>query len=99
MIYKEQEKNYKRYYWLWWKNWKDIYKNILFNFPDVKLKYACDINIKETKKQADGLGVKKVTMDYKELLEDGGVNTVFICTLTSTHVGYRLVNGINIVVY
>ncbi len=63
-------------------------RNILFNFPEVKLKYIYDINIKEVKKWADVLKIDKVTQDFNEILKDDEVNTIFICTPTPTHIDY-----------
>ncbi|GAF84129.1 unnamed protein product [marine sediment metagenome] len=62
--------------------------NILYNFPEVKLKYVYDINIKEVKKWADVLKIDEVTQDLNKILKDKEVNTIFICTPTPTHVDY-----------
>jgi myo-inositol 2-dehydrogenase/D-chiro-inositol 1-dehydrogenase len=63
-------------------------RNIIFNFPEVKVKYACDINIEEIKDWAYGLGITKVTKNHEELLKDDEVSSVFICSPTPTHVDY-----------
>lgn len=63
-------------------------KNIVSNFPSVKLKLFCDTNVKGTKEWAKSLGIKDITANYKEILEDSEINTVLICSPAPTHVDY-----------
>ena len=55
-------------------------ENVFFNFPHVRLKTVCDLEINKIKKWINNLGNIHIALDYKEILNDPEINTVFICT-------------------
>ena len=63
-------------------------RNVLFNFPNVRLKYACDTRTEDIKDWCHNLKIENITDNYREILNDPEVNAVFICTPTPTHVDY-----------
>lgn len=52
---------------------------------NVRMKYIASKNGVTASHKGKKFGVEKVTSDYREILNDNEVNTVFICTPHSTH--------------
>jgi len=61
-------------------------RNVIFNFPHIKLKAICDIKTDSLKQDIYGLKPENIVSDYKVIIDDDEINTVLICTPTPTHV-------------
>jgi myo-inositol 2-dehydrogenase / D-chiro-inositol 1-dehydrogenase len=59
---------------------------IIDRLPEYKPKWLCDVRIDEAQAQARELGIPRCTADYHELLADGEIDAVLICSSTPTHV-------------
>ena len=58
----------------------------LSKMDDVKVKYACDLNIETANKlKTDFPKIENVTLDYKEVLNDKEVDAVFVLTPNFSH--------------
>jgi len=60
-------------------------ENVKFHTPEANVSAVSDINIEGIREWAEGLGVPKITSNYKEILEDPEIDAVLICSSTDTH--------------
>ena len=60
-------------------------ENILKNFKDVNVKAVSDLRTEETRAWAGSLGIPDIYSDYQRILDDPGIDAVFICSPTDTH--------------
>jgi myo-inositol 2-dehydrogenase / D-chiro-inositol 1-dehydrogenase len=60
-------------------------ENVLFNINYVEIKAIADVYADKVKDWANGLGIKNVYADYKEILNDPEIDAVMICSSTDTH--------------
>lgn len=58
----------------------------LLKHPQVNVKAIADLQIDHAKAWADGLGIPLLTQDADQIICDPGINAVFICTSTNTHI-------------
>ena len=57
----------------------------LIRIPEVEIKAISDIFVDQIVDWAKGLGINKVTNDYKEIMNDPEIEAVFVCSSTDTH--------------
>ncbi|MBA4601616.1 inositol 2-dehydrogenase [Thermoactinomyces mirandus] len=62
-----------------------LHMNNMKNMPQVRLKTVSDIFADDLKDWFAESGAEKLTRDYRELVNDPGIDAVFICTSTDTH--------------
>ncbi|MDD9268129.1 Gfo/Idh/MocA family protein [Paenibacillus sp. GCM10023248] len=55
------------------------------NNPDVELVAICDLNEERARTKAEKYGISRVFTDYRELLQDAGIDAVSICTWNNSH--------------
>jgi len=60
-------------------------ENIRHNIPEAVIKTISDIRVDAVKDWAEGIGIKNVVEDYKEILIDPEIDAVFVCSSTDTH--------------
>lgn len=60
-------------------------ENIVYGVKGVEVKYISDLYVDKIKDWAEGLGVSRLTADYKEILADPEIDAVIICSSTDTH--------------
>jgi len=60
-------------------------ENIRHNIPEAVIKTISDIRVDAVKDWAEGIGIKNVVEDYKEILNDPEIDAVFVCSSTDTH--------------
>jgi myo-inositol 2-dehydrogenase / D-chiro-inositol 1-dehydrogenase len=60
-------------------------RNIARLIPEANLVAVCDIRPEVAQAVADECGIRRVVKDYRELLQDRGVEAVHIATSTDTH--------------
>lgn len=60
-------------------------ENVAFNINYVEIKAIADVFADKIKYWANGLGVKNVYSDYKQILNDPEIDAVMICSSTDTH--------------
>ncbi|WP_163873745.1 inositol 2-dehydrogenase [Paenibacillus favisporus] len=58
----------------------------LFKHPQVKVKAIADLQIDHARAWANGLGIPLLTQDAEQIISDPGIDAVFICTSTNTHI-------------
>lgn len=58
----------------------------LLNHPQVKVKAIADLQIDHARAWANGLGIPLLTQDAEQIISDPGIDAVFICTSTNTHI-------------
>ncbi|WP_145020427.1 inositol 2-dehydrogenase [Paenibacillus sp. Y412MC10] len=58
----------------------------LLKHPQVKVKAIADLQIDHARAWAEGLGIPMLTQDAEQILGDPGIDAVFICTSTNTHI-------------
>lgn len=58
----------------------------LIKHPQVKVKAIADLQIDHARAWADGLGIPMLTQDAEQIISDPGIDAVFICTSTNTHI-------------
>lgn len=68
--------------------WGPNYIRAINELPDIKLKWACDLDKNKLNKISSAYPLIKFTADYKEILNDEGVKAVIIATPITTH--YKL---------
>jgi myo-inositol 2-dehydrogenase/D-chiro-inositol 1-dehydrogenase len=57
----------------------------LIRLQEAKVKAVSDIFAEQIVEWANDLGIKNVTNDYKDILNDSEIDAVFICSSTDTH--------------
>lgn len=60
-------------------------ENILYNVPYARVKSVADVYADKVRDWANGLGIKNVYSDYREILNDPEIDAVLICSSTDTH--------------
>jgi myo-inositol 2-dehydrogenase/D-chiro-inositol 1-dehydrogenase len=60
-------------------------ENVINNMHDVYVKWISDIYIDKMADWCSQIGVKNITTDYMDVLEDAEVDAVLICSSTDTH--------------
>ncbi len=60
-------------------------ENIVYGVKGAEVAAVSDLKIDAIRDWAQGLGIRKVTGDYKELLADPEIDAVIICSSTDTH--------------
>ncbi len=61
-------------------------QSIAYRVKDAQVAAIADPFInEETRKMAEGLGVKAVNQDYRRILEDKAIDAVLVCSSTDTH--------------
>lgn len=60
-------------------------ENMVFHVPEVKIKRVSDIFADSIGEWARDLGIENVAADYREVLNDPEIETVFVCSSTDTH--------------
>lgn len=60
-------------------------ENIMYNVPNVEIKIISDIFSESIKDWAHNLGIKNVSKDYRDVINDPEIEAVFICSSTNTH--------------
>ena len=60
-------------------------ENIRYFIPQARLKTVADLYPDKVKEWAVGVGVEKLTADYREVLDDPEIGAVLICSSTDTH--------------
>jgi myo-inositol 2-dehydrogenase/D-chiro-inositol 1-dehydrogenase len=58
----------------------------LLKHPQVKVKAIADLQIDHARAWAEGLGIPMLTQDAEQIISDPGIDAVFICTSTNTHI-------------
>ncbi|MET3546766.1 myo-inositol 2-dehydrogenase/D-chiro-inositol 1-dehydrogenase [Paenibacillus favisporus] len=58
----------------------------LLNHPQVNVKAIADLQIDHARAWANGLGIPLLTQDAEQIISDPGIDAVFICTSTNTHI-------------
>lgn len=58
----------------------------LLKHPQVKVKAIADLQIDHARAWANGLGIPLLTQDAEQIISDPGIDAVFICTSTNTHI-------------
>ena len=62
--------------------------NITHQIPDAAVKTIADIAAEPIRDWANGLGIPRVTVDYREILADPEIAAVLICSSTDTHADF-----------
>ena len=65
-------------------------ENIMYNVPNVKIKTISDIYSDSIKDWAHNLGIKNVSKDYRDVINDPEIEAVFICSSTNTHAQFTI---------
>jgi len=60
-------------------------ENIVYGVKGAEVKYISDLHVDQIKDWAGGLGVTRLTADYREILADPEIDAVIICSSTDTH--------------
>lgn len=60
-------------------------ENIIRYVPEVEVAAVADIYVDKIKDWANDFGIKKLTTDYMEILNDDEIEIVIICSSTDTH--------------
>ena len=60
-------------------------ENIIHFIRDAEIKTVADVLVDNIKDWALGLGIKKISKDYKDIINDPEIDVVFICSPTNTH--------------
>ncbi len=61
-------------------------KSIFFHIPEAEVTTIADPYLtEEAKKWAEELGITKTSLDYKDIINDKGIDAVLICSSTNTH--------------
>ena len=61
-------------------------KSILTGVPDAKIKAIADPYLTEQAKEwAQSAGIEKISLDYKDIINDPEIDAVLICSSTDTH--------------
>lgn len=60
-------------------------ENIRYNIGNVEITAITDIEVDSIRDWAEGLGIKQVYSDYREILNDPEIDAVLICSSTDTH--------------
>ncbi|MFD2706194.1 inositol 2-dehydrogenase [Salibacterium lacus] len=63
----------------------ELHMNNLKRNPDVRLKMVSDLYADYLHEWFQTSGVEEITTNYEDILEDEEINTIFICSPTSTH--------------
>ncbi|GIO53846.1 inositol 2-dehydrogenase [Paenibacillus cineris] len=58
----------------------------LLKHPQVNVKAIADLQIDHARAWANGLGIPLLTQDAEQIISDPGIDAVFICTSTNTHI-------------
>jgi myo-inositol 2-dehydrogenase / D-chiro-inositol 1-dehydrogenase len=58
---------------------------LTYHIPEVEIKTAADLYLKEVKDWAKQLNISNLTTDYTEILNDGEIEAVLICSSTDSH--------------
>ncbi|MEC0173923.1 inositol 2-dehydrogenase [Paenibacillus favisporus] len=58
----------------------------LLKHPQVNVKAIADLQIDHARAWANGLGIPLLTQDAEQIIGDPGIDAVFICTSTNTHI-------------
>ena len=66
-------------------------ESIAYHIPDAEVVAVSDPYLNdEAEKFMKNLGVKKLTKDYKEIINDRDIDAVLICSPTNTHSQYSI---------
>lgn len=65
-------------------------ENITYSLPGMRIKTISDIFADSIADWAKGLGIEKVTRDYKEVINDAEIDAVLICSSTNTHAQFAI---------
>ena len=60
-------------------------ENIAYNIPRVTIARIADVAADKVRDWAGGLGVSKVSADFRDILADPEIGAVLICSSTDTH--------------
>ncbi len=60
-------------------------ENIVSHVPRVKIGWLADVAADRVRDWAAGIGIERVTKDYREALADPAVGAVIVCSSTDTH--------------
>lgn len=63
-------------------------ENIMNHVPQAELVAIADVFVDQIKDWAEGLGIKTVTKDYKDILNNSEIEAVLICSPTNTHADF-----------
>jgi len=63
-------------------------ENIIHFIKDAEIKTVVDVFAESIKDWAQDLGIKNITKDYKDVINDPEIDVVFICSPTNTHAQY-----------
>lgn len=58
----------------------------LLKHPQVNVKAIADLQIDHARAWGNGLGIPLLTQDAEQIISDPGIDAVFICTSTNTHI-------------
>ena len=59
--------------------------NIIAYFPDTRIAKVADIAAETAREWAAGLGIEGVTADFRDIIDDPGIDAVIVASSTNTH--------------
>jgi len=60
-------------------------RNLSFHIPDANIVAVSDIYVEAAKQCAKECGIPKAGKDHREIMDDPGIEAIFICSSTDTH--------------